>query len=160
MIRISWDDLNPVVHFGLYFKTEPTFKLGPNYTSKHNFIYIVKGKADVMIQGQAYDATTGDLFYTGPEVSYMYQAVAEDPFELIGINFSLTGPLPKKFHEMPDSDPVCKGDIERPNLLYIGEPGLDELLVPQHTVIDYDTMHPLFLKLAAQKKKEVQSLKR
>ncbi|WP_146762235.1 helix-turn-helix transcriptional regulator [Paenibacillus contaminans] len=80
-------DIEPHVRFINLFKFYPGQTYGPRMIYDHQFLYIFDGTGDIEIDGTAYRAAPGDLFFYGPKVVHRIASDSKNPFTLSGIHF-------------------------------------------------------------------------
>ncbi len=133
-MRINWFELNPVVTYAVYIKCRPDFQFGPRIIFEHQFIYVTKGKGTANIQGRTYDIKEGDLYYYGPHIAHCFKADSENPFEIVAIHFEFSGELVVDSQRKPTAQEIKKMNEHphKPNILYIGQKGLDELALSDY----------------------------
>lgn len=149
MLRLNWNELNPVVTHATYLKCQPGFRFGPRIIYEHQFIYVSKGKGIAVIQGRTYSIGEGDLLYYGPRIGHYFRADDLTPCEIVGMHFELIGMLEEDARRPPKASEISStlSDDEVKNLLFIGERGLEELKVSDHINISGSGIDELLLQM-------------
>jgi len=150
MLRVAWDELNPVVTHANYIKCQPGFHWGPRTIYEHQFIYIIRGKGISSIQDRSYQVGAGDLFYYGPRVGHYFRADDAEPFEILGMHFEFIGSL------ADSRKPPYQNDIEHTaqdtgikNLVFIGTQGLEELKLSDYINVNGTAVEEVFIQALA-----------
>jgi AraC-like DNA-binding protein len=155
MIRISWNELNPVVTHAHFIKCQPGFQWGPRFIYEHQFIYIVKGNGTGKIQDRIYPAAAGDLFYYGPGIGHCFRAADATPFEIIAMHFELIGSLADA-RKQPLDEKITSTlhDAGLNNLVFIGERGSEELKLSDYIHVNSSSMEDLFTQITVYYKRD------
>lgn len=155
MLRLSWDELDPIVRYANDLPCTPGYRFGPRTISDHQFIYVAGGRGTAEIGGHRYDAAAGDLFYYGPGVVHTFTADGAEPFVLYGIHFEWKAPLhaaaqPIAVIDLAEGPAI--GDRRPPprNGAVIGAKGLDELAIGDRQQISEPALAELLLTIIKQ----------
>ncbi|MBW7458221.1 helix-turn-helix domain-containing protein [Paenibacillus sepulcri] len=148
---VQWNELTPVVSYANLYTGDPGGSFGPRYIADYQFILVVSGKGQAVIQSAAYEAKPGDLFYYGPHVVHTFTADPQDPFILYGIHFSWQAPLPARGGVKAisvievDSD---ESPVPIPNTMMIkSDKEEDSLMLGDKQSLHLDRIEPRFARI-------------
>lgn len=150
MTPIKWKDFAPVVTHANYLKCQPLFEFGPRLIHEHQFIYVVSGTGVGRIQHRRYKAVKGDLFYYGPHIEHWFQANKTNPFELIGLHFTLSGDLQQLPAEVKVTNISHFRKSSKQNVLHIGQSDTGECLIPEKINVADSGIGSLFFQTVTQ----------
>ncbi len=117
---------NPLVHFANRLACRPGETFGPRVIDDYQWLYVEKGKGEIMINGRTYSAESGCLLGYGPEVPHRITADLDDPFVLFGLHFvpdeseyvaRPDHPSVRNIEFPPQSDPNLASPDDVPNAL-------------------------------------------
>ncbi|MFB9278330.1 AraC family transcriptional regulator [Cohnella cellulosilytica] len=79
---------NPIVHYANRLACRPGETFGPRVIDDYQWLYVEKGKGEIMINGRTHSVESGCLLGYGPEVPHRIAADLDDPFVLFGLHFA------------------------------------------------------------------------
>ena len=85
---LSLDEIDPRVNYMNIIQCEPNGVYGPRMIYDYHFMYVMRGKGEIEINGTAYHAGEGDLFFNEPGVVHNILPDPSDPFLLNGLHFT------------------------------------------------------------------------
>jgi len=88
--KMSIAEVHPHLRLINLYKSGPGFNSGSRKLYDHYFLYVHKGKGEIIIDKNKYSATSGDMFFCSPGVENTIIADIKDPFILSGINFDFS----------------------------------------------------------------------
>ncbi len=110
--------IRPTVNFANRMTASPGQEWGPRTIPDCQLLYVISGKATLLLGPVKYALNAGDCVFYGAESPHLLVSSVVEPFTFSSIHYSWDKVSPKPVNPIPDIRSCQKNDLRKPALSY------------------------------------------